>query len=193
MLVGKIQAVLFVAGKPIATDKVVKILGAEKNEVIEALEELKTQLNTERSGLHLIEHDGKLQLVTNPAFAEVIESLVKEEVASELTRPSLETLTIVAYRGPITKPEIEQIRGINCSLILRNLLIRGLIEEHDDKSRLQPVYSLSNTFIRHLGLHSIDELPNYLELHQHESLDQVLAEMNPDNEADKESGENIDV
>lgn len=186
-LVGKIEAVLFVAGKPVPLDRLVKILKADKKEVESSVEELKTRLNTEGSGLHLVDHDGKLQLVTNPVFGEVVESLVKEEVAGELTRPSLETLTIIAYRGPVTKPEIEQIRGINCSLILRNLSMRGLIEERDDKARLQPVYTLSNDFIRHLGLHSVEELPDYLELHEHESLDQVLAEMNAGQEKKSET------
>ena len=193
MLVGKLQAVLFVAGKPIALDRLAKILETDKTEVVQVVEELKRQLNTQDSGLHLIEHENKLQLVTNPDYSEVVESLVKEEVASELTRPSLETLTIIAYRGPITKPEIEQIRGINCSLILRNLLIRGLIEEKDDKDRLQPIYSISNNFIRHLGIHSIEDLPNYLELHEHESLDQVLAEMNPENKQSDRLKEDMDV
>jgi segregation and condensation protein B len=190
-LVGKIEAVLFVAGKPIAIDRIVKILDSKKQEVEAAIKELKTRLNTEGSGLHLIDHEGKLQLVTNPTFGDVVEPLVKEEVAGELTRPSLETLTIIAYRGPVTKPEIEQIRGINCSLILRNLLIRGLIEEQDDKTRLQPVYTLANNFLRHVGLHDVKDLPNYEELRQHESLEQVLIDMNPVEETKPEKEMNV--
>ncbi len=186
-LVGKIEAVLFVAGKPIAVDRLVKILDSKKQEIETAIEELKIQLNIDSSGLHLIDHEGKLQLVTNPAFGDVVESLVKEEVAGELTRPSLETLTIIAYRGPVTKPEIEQIRGINCSLILRNLLMRGLIEEQDDKTRLQPVYTLSNSFLRHVGLHNVKDLPDYDDLRAHESLEQVLADMNPIDETKPET------
>jgi len=186
-LLGKIEAILFVTGKPIVVDRIVKISAADKQQVESAIEELKTKLNTDESGLHLIEHDGKLQLVTNPAFGDVIQTLVKEEVAGELTRPSLETLTIIAYRGPVSKPEIEQIRGINCSLILRNLLIRGLIEERDDPNQLQPVYLLANNFLRHLGVHSIKDLPNYQELRQHESIEQVLGIDS------QESSEQVDV
>ena len=96
----------------------------------------------------------------------------------ELTRPSLETLTIIAYRGPITKPEIEQIRGINCSLILRNLALRGLIEEADDAARLQPVYTVSVKFLRHLGIHAASELPQYEDLHGNERIGKMLEELN---------------
>ena len=97
--------------------------------------------------------------------------------AGELTRPSIETLTIIAYRGPITKPEIEQIRGVNCSLILRNLLMRGLVEESESVERLQPVYAISADFLRHLGLHAISDLPDYATLHGDEKISQLLREL----------------
>ena len=93
-----------------------------------------------------------------------------------MTQPSLETLTIIAYRGPITKPEIEQIRGVNCSLILRNLLIRGLIEEKEDKQRLQNTYTISFDFLRHLGADRVEELPQYSDLHTDEVVGQLIQE-----------------
>jgi segregation and condensation protein B len=98
-------------------------------------------------------------------------------LTGELTRPQLETLTIIAYRGPITKPEIEQIRGINCSLIIRNLLMRGLVEEAESAEKLQPVYSVSGDFVRHLGLHAIGELPEYASFHENEKMTQMLSEL----------------
>lgn len=173
-LKSKIESILLVSSKPIEAKKIAKLTDAKTGEVAAALEELKQERNSADSGIHLIEQSGKYQLVTNPANAATVDSLVKEEVSGELTRPSLETLTIIAYRGPITKPEIEQIRGINCSVILRNLLMRGLIEERDDPQRLQPVYSLTADFIRHLGIHSVEELPRYAELSVSEELDQAL-------------------
>jgi segregation and condensation protein B len=107
----------------------------------------------------------------------VVRGFVKEDVSGELTRPSLETLTIIAYRGPVTKPEIEQIRGVNCSLILRNLLMRGLVEEREEASRLQPMYTVSSDFLRHLGLSSLSELPSYGEFHGNERIDKMLADL----------------
>ena len=78
----------------------------------------------------------------------------------ELSRPSLEALTILAYRGPLTRPELEQIRGVHSSLILRNLLLRGLIEEKEDARLGQPLYSVTLDFLRHIGLASVEELPS---------------------------------
>jgi segregation and condensation protein B len=124
-----------------------------------------------------LEQEGKLQLATNPAAAEAVRLFAKEEVGGELTRPSLETLTIIAYRGPMTKPEIEQLRGINCTLILRNLLLRGLIEERDDLSKLQPVYSVSLDFLRHLGVKKVSELPDFVRFHNDPQINRMIEEL----------------
>ncbi len=102
---------------------------------------------------------------------------MKKEASGPLTRPSLETLAVIAYRGPVTKPEIEQIRGVNCAIILRNLLIRGLIEEREDTTRLQNVYTVSVDFLRELGLHNLDELPKYPDFHDNEKIQQLLSEV----------------
>lgn len=176
----RLESILFVATRPLDPKKLGKMVDAKPAEVQDALVKLMEARNTEESGLHLIEQDNKYQMVTAPTNADAVESLVKEEVSGELSRPSLETLTIIAYRGPITKPEIEQIRGINCSVILRNLLMRGLILEEDDADRLQPIYKLSSDFIRHLGVHSVEELPKYAELKADESIVEVLGESDED-------------
>jgi len=177
MIVRDIEAVLFAAGKPVSVKQLVKLLNVPQEIVREALDDLRARWNTDASGLHLLEHEGSVQLVSNPACAALVQSLVKEEVSGELTRPSLETLTIVAYRGPVTKPEIEQIRGVNCSLILRNLLMRGLIEEREDPGRLQSTYTVSIDFLRHLGLSSLSELPGYEDFHGNERIDKMLSEL----------------
>lgn len=177
MAIRDIEAILFAAGKPVSVKQLGKLLDVSQEIVREALDDLRARWNTDASGLHLLEHEGAVQLVSNPACAALVQSFVKEEVSGDLTRPSLETLTIVAYRGPVTKPEIEQIRGVNCSLILRNLLMRGLIEEREDANRLQPMYVVSVDFLRHLGLPSLSELPNYEEFHGNERIGKMLAEL----------------
>lgn len=174
-LLANIEACLFVATKPLAIKELVKATGAIETEVLTAVDELVRLRNVEDSGVHVLMLDGTVQLVTNPACTEVVARLAKDEAAPELTRPSLEALTIIAYRGPVTKPEIEAIRGVNCSLILRNLLMRGLIEERDDALRFQPVYTLSTDTLRFLGLHSKSELPDYETLHGNAHIDKLLA------------------
>ena len=86
----------------------------------------------------------------------------------------METLTIIAYRGPITRLELEQIRGVNCSLILRNLMIKGLIEEERDGKRMVSDYRVSLNFTRYLGINKIEDLPDYQKLHSHENLVKLL-------------------
>jgi len=174
-LTAHIEACLFVATKPVAIRELVKVTGASEVEVLAGIDELMKARNLEASGIHIVSLDGTVQLVSSPACAEIVGKMAKDELAPELTRPSLEALTIIAYRGPVTKPEIEAIRGVNCSLILRNLLMRGLIEERDDAKRMQAVYTLSADALRFLGLHSKEELPDYTTLHANAHIDKLLA------------------
>lgn len=177
MFTATLEAILFAAAKPLDLKSLARLLKTNQETLREAIEELKKSRNVKGSGIHLLEQEGKLQLVTNPAVAEIVNAFVKEDMSGELTRPSLETLTIIAYRGPMTKPEIEQVRGINCALILRNLLMRGLIEEREEVAKLLPVYSVSLDFLRHLGLREVSELPRYEEFHHNPQIDQMIQEL----------------
>ncbi len=161
MITPIVEAVLFAAAKPLSPSDLSKHLDVSLEVIKEAIEDIRKHRNIDESGVHMLEHNGKVQLVSNPAFGDDVAKFLKKEASGPLTRPSLETLTIIAYRGPITKPEIETIRGVNCSLILRNLLIRGYVEEKEDRTRLQNIYSLSPDFLRLLGLSSISDLPEY--------------------------------
>jgi segregation and condensation protein B len=176
MITATIEAVLFAAAKPLSPSDLSKHLGVSSEVVIEALESIRKERNIEGSGIHLLEHNNKVQLVSNPALGEDVSKFLKKEASGPLTRPSLETLTIVAYRGPITKPEIEMIRGVNCSLILRNLLIRGYIEEQEDRKRLQNVYTLSDVFVRKLGVSNVKKLPDYELFKNNEKVNSLLAQ-----------------
>ncbi len=176
MLTSSLEAILFASAKPLSIASLRTLFDVSEPVLREAIDDVSRRFNTDSSGIHLVEHEGKVQFVTSPEHADLLRAFLKQEVSGELTRPSLETLTIIAYRGPITKPEMEQIRGVNCTLILRNLLMRGLIEERDDAQRLQPVYTVSTDFLRHLGLHSISDLPSYDELNQNEKVEELMSE-----------------
>ncbi len=174
-LASQIESLLFVATKPMTSKQLSVLLECAIDDVKKAIDELVLLKNIDDSGIHVIIGDEGAQLVSNPLFSDVVSALSKEETDSELSRPSLEALTIVAYRGPITKPEIEAIRGVNCAMILRNLLMRGLINEEEDLIKLQPVYSLSNDALRLLGLHHVSELSEFEELHGNNKIDKLLA------------------
>lgn len=173
-ILGHIESILFVASKPLTIGVIAKAIQKNPAEVEEAIENLVRKWNMPDSGVHILVSGDSVQMASNPDHAAVIDGFVKDEIAGELTRAQLETLTVVAYRGPVTRPELEQIRGVNCALIVRNLLVRGLIEEKEDAEKLMPVYMLSLEALRHLGITRVAELPEYDTLHSHAHLDHAL-------------------
>ena len=154
--------------------EIAKALGQKTADVELALEDLKAKYNQPASGLRILHEGENYQMATNPDNAGVVDLFIKQEAVGELTRAQLETLTVVAYRGPITRPELEQIRGVNCALILRNLLIRGLVEEEEKSDKLLPTYVLSMEAMRHLGVASVSELVDYDKLSKHEFIEKAL-------------------
>ncbi len=163
MLISHIESLLFTSAKPLSLAQLVKLTSSTKKEVAEVLGTLKEKYSAKESGIALLETGTQVQLVSAPKNASLVRKLLKDDMTGELTRPSLETLTVIAYRGPITKAAIEEIRGVNCSLIIRNLLIRGLIEEEKGEEALQ--YRITTEFLRYLGVSQVSELPDYEELH----------------------------
>ncbi len=174
----QLETILFVASKPLSLKKIVKVLQAEEAVVQESLSELCLKYNNQESGIVIIQNNDEWQMVANPDNRESAENFLKAEVSGELTRPQLETLTVISYCGPITRPEMEQIRGVNCSLIIRNLMIRGLVKEADDPSGLLPKYEVTMDYLRHLGINSLNELPEYDKLHSHEHISIALSQSN---------------
>ena len=122
----ELEALLFLYGEPIALDKAAKLLGVNGNKLTELLAELKKSLSDSNRGLVLVENKGSVQLGTNPDLSFLTEKLIKEEFQENLTPASLEALTIIAYAGPITRAEIDFIRGVNSTFILRNLYLQSL-------------------------------------------------------------------
>ncbi len=123
----ELESVLFIASKPLSRKELSKALGVEMEILEEAVVALKEQYNDPASGIHIVDTGADLQMVTNPANAEIVEDFTKQELMGELTRAQLETLTVVAYQGPITRPEIEAIRGVNCSISFLNASIKLFI------------------------------------------------------------------
>jgi segregation and condensation protein B len=176
MLQAQLESLLFLSDKPLSVRLLAKRLGATEAAVRAALHSLRKARNRDDSGIHLLEHEGSFQFISNPAHAEMLAQHVREELSGDLTRPQLETLTIICYRGPVTKSEIEHIRGVHCALILRHLLMRGLIDETDDPERMQPTYQVSHAFLRHLGLTHVADLPEYEAFHEQEAITRLLQE-----------------
>lgn len=170
----QIESLLFISNKPLSVKKLAELCGRTKTEVETVIEALRQEYNNNDKGIKIINHSDRIQMVTTQESSVIVEKFLKEELTGEMTRPQLETLTIIAYRGPITKIELEQIRGVNCSLILRNLMIRGLVEAYLDKKLMTTVYQITPDFLRFLGLTSVQELPDYEKLSSHEVIESIL-------------------
>ena len=171
-----IEAILFVASKPLNVRTLAKAVDKSEADILETIESLKVKYNSDQSGIHVLVSGDDVQFATNPAYADVIESFVKREASGELTKAQLESLTVIAYRGTITRPELELIRGVNCAVIIRTLMMRGLITEIEDSAKLMPAYEITTQALAELGLSSAAELPDYDTLHVHEHLEHALKE-----------------
>lgn len=169
-----LESLLFVSSRPLTRARLSELADTSVKEVDSALQELSERYREQGAGVQLTESGGHWQFTTVGENAKIVQEFLRDEMTGELTRPSLETLTIIAYRGPVIKPEIEQIRGVNCSLILRNLLIRGLIEAEEDKKTKTTAYRVTLDFLRFLGVRRVEELPDYEKLRADKSLTDLL-------------------
>lgn len=174
-LSSKLESILFVANRPLSAKKLADVVGLPATDVEAALDELFRDYHAHGGGITLTRVGKEYQLMTAGENAKAVNEFVREEFTGELTRPSLETLTIIAYRGPVSKPELEQIRGVNCSLILRNLMIRGLIESEEDRTLMMTRYRITHDFLRYLGIREAAELPNFEKLHADRRIEEVLS------------------
>lgn len=170
-LKSQIEAILFISPEAISERKIASIVSKPLKEIQEKLKELESQYNGDERGIHLLEQGGKWQFVTAKHAADILKKVMEEEEEGELTRPSLEALSIIAYRGPVSRVEIEYIRGVQSSLILRNLMIRGLVEEMGPEDN--PKYQVTPEFMRAVGVTKIEELPKFDELYGKE-LEELL-------------------
>lgn len=170
----KIESLLFISAKPMAVKQLAGLLKEKDKEVKQAGDELVEDYKKEKRGVQIIKNNAKYQMVSSSDNAKIVQEFVKNETTGELSRPSMEALTIIAYRNPISKLDLDRIRGVNCALILRNLLLRGLIEAKNDKKKHETYYNITFDFIRYLGINNISELPDYERLHKDDTLDRVL-------------------
>lgn len=161
-LTSLLETILFAHGEPITLEKLAKITKEKKSAVLFALKELREEYK--ERGLAIISHENAWQMTTHPQNANVVEEVIKSDMTGELSRAALETVTAIAYKGPLTRSEIEYIRGVDSSVTLRTLLMRGLVERQENpKDARGYVYRVSIPFLRHLGISQIEDLPRYKE------------------------------
>lgn len=167
----KIESYLFYTGDAIAIKNLAKVFEVSEGEIQDALNALEQALSGR--GIVLVRNGGDVMLATHPDMADVIMAIKKQELSDPLSKSALETLTIILYKDGATKPEIDFVRGVNSGFMLRNLLVRGLIEkvpnDEDPTSRgassghskRVTKYRATMDTLRFLGISTLSELPNF--------------------------------
>jgi len=156
----KIESLLFYKNEPVSFSWLAKQLGLSPREIEDELYEMLTYY--EDRGIQLILTNDKASLATASVSQDLIDNISHSKEERELSRQALETLAIILYKGEITKAEIDYIRGVNSVYILRNLLIRGLIEKKiNKKDRRSPLYVVTSDTFSFLGMSNIKEIPDF--------------------------------
>jgi len=170
----KLEALLFVAAEPVATSQLATALDVAPSVIERGLNELDASLQSR--GLRLQRHAGRVQLTTAPQLAEDVERFLGLEATSHLSRAALETLAIIAYQQPVTRPQIDAIRGVNSDSMLKSLLNKGLILESGraDGPGRPILYSTTPEFLQHFGLSSILEMPPLAKPEEESGQDELL-------------------
>jgi len=158
-----LEALLFHYGEPVTLKKIASILRIKEAEASTLALALRETLAADATrGLMVLRNGDEVQLVTKPEFKDVGERIVEEEFREELTPAALETLSLIAYLGPVSRPTVDYVRGVNSSYTVRNLMMRGLIERFQEAEKGHAYsYRVSFDFLKHMGLSDARELPEY--------------------------------
>lgn len=180
MLKDIIEATLFVSGEGIDINAFSEKLDVSQNDVNKAIKELKKKLSGD-SGIHIIEYKNKVQLSSNPNYADQIASVLNPIREKALTKACMETLSIIAYKQPITRLEIEEVRGVNCDYTVQVLLEHNLIEVVGRKDVIgKPLlFGTTEEFLKRFDLKDLTDLPN-----QEEILERIKLIRNPEENSD---------
>lgn len=156
-----IESILFTMGDSVEVSKIADVLELEKNEVEDLIVELKNEYDKRESGLSILELDGNYQMCTKPEMYEYLVKIAKAPKKHVLTDTVLETLSIVAYKQPITRIEIERVRGVSCDHAVNKLIEYDLIKElgRKDAPGRPILFGTTEQFLRAFGVRSLDELP----------------------------------
>ena len=159
--VGVVEAILFVTGNAVEKKEICRAMELTEGELEETLDALESGYDFDRRGLRLLRFGAHVQLATRPDYAPYVEKLLQPVQKQSLSQAVMETLAVIAYRQPVTKAEIEQVRGVKCDYSVQSLVTKGLIEEVGRKEALgRPIlYGTTDAFLRHFCIASLSELP----------------------------------
>ncbi len=173
-----IEGLLFASGEPLSLNKMIELLNSSKEVIESSISELLLDYQNDNRCLDIIKkgNEGQIlyQIVTNKNISVLVQKLNNTVLEGDLTKSALEVLSIVIYRGPLNRSEIDEVRGVNSSYILRALTLRGLINRYQNPNRKSEyLYEVSFDLMKHLGLNDVASLPEYEKLHNF-SLKEIL-------------------
>lgn len=162
-----LESLLFLSGQPLKIDTIAEALDLQKSEIKKSITRLKRKY-CDACGIQLLEYNNKVQFATNPDYESEVASVLNPIKEKELSKATLETVAIIAYKQPVTKLEVESVRGVNCDYTMQALLNLGLIEVVGLKEAIghPKLYGTTDEFLKRFRLESIDSLPDYQSLLQ---------------------------
>ena len=172
-LKGRIEAILFVAGEAVSMKDLARALQISNDALKTTLEAISSEYDYEQRGFMLKRFGDKVQLATRPLYSEDVLRLLQPVQQQSLSQAAMETLAVVAYKQPVTRAEVEQIRGVKCDYSLQSLTLKGLIQEAGRKDTIgRPIlYGTTDMFLSHFGIQSLEDLPPLPEPEHNETPD----------------------
>ena len=160
-LKGRIEAILFVAGEAVTVKELARALQAEEKAVKAELNAIRDEYDYDQRGFLLKRFGDKVQLATRPLYAQDVLRLLQPVQQQSLSQAAMETLAVVAYKQPVTRAEVEQVRGVKCDYSLQSLINKGLIKETGRKDTIgRPIlFGTTDEFLSHFGLEGLESLP----------------------------------
>lgn len=160
-LLGRIEAILFVSGEAVHVEDLARALGIGKSETEQALNTLRDEYDFAQRGFVLRRFGTQVQLTTRPLYAPDVVRLLQPVQKQSLSQAVMETLAVIAYKQPVTRAEIEQVRGVKCDYSVQSLSTKGLIAEVGRKDAIgRPIlYGTTEKFLQHFGITSLEQLP----------------------------------
>jgi segregation and condensation protein B len=160
-LKGRIEAILFVAGEAVSVKELARALQISEQKLSKQLNEISDEYDYQQRGFLLKRFGDKVQLATRPLYSEDVVRLLQPVQQQSLSQAAMETLAVVAYKQPVTRAEVEQIRGVKCDYSLQSLMLKGMIDEIGRKDTIgRPIlFGTTDKFLSHFGIRSLEELP----------------------------------
>lgn len=162
---GILEAVLFAAGDPVSIKELCELLKVNEKRMKEIVRQLRENLEDEKRGLMLLEFNNKLQLSSKSEYSNYIKAFLKSDSRQNLSQAAIETLSVIAYKQPITRIEIDQIRGVRSDRAIATLIDNGLIKDcgRKDTPGRPILFGTTEEFLKYFGFKSLKELPELIE------------------------------